>query len=57
MNSNDMERMTLDMPASWDTFGQWLVYAIIIGMVLAVLVIMFKVMFPKKDNEDSDSKD
>jgi len=52
MNANETEGLTLNMPAAWDSFGQWLVYAILAGMVIGVLIFMFKMIFPGKEAEE-----
>ena len=55
--NDGVSHMTLDMPASWDSFGQWVIYAIVLGMVIAVLIIMFKILFPKNESEDETKSD
>jgi len=54
MNSDDPNEMTLHMPSSWDSFGQWLVYGILAAMIIAVLIFMFKLLFPGNNKDDED---
>jgi len=52
--NDSVSNMKLDMPVAWENFGQWLVYAIILGMVIAVLIFMFRMIFPKNESEESE---
>ncbi len=54
MNSDDPNEMTLNMPSTWDNFGQWLIYGIVAAIVIVVLIFMFKLLFPSNNKNDED---
>ncbi|MDH5299796.1 MAG: hypothetical protein OEW58_00340 [Gammaproteobacteria bacterium] len=55
MNEDNSHDLTLTTPPAWESFGQWVIYGIVLFMTIVVIIFIFKMIFPGK-SDDKDEK-